>query len=342
MLSSHIEWPDNPSTWGIDQSPFALRAPLRKLRVVIDNDLYKVSESPHTVTPEEILTGLLMHEYISCFRYADEGPPPDVKARKLEGWGEAYEGWVTVDPLDDQLDTRGLVFCQSGAPVFGTAYVDRHRHARSDSTAAYADLPVDVAADKREADVLALQVARGIDADIFVTERSYLYQAKLGHLPVRLLRPRDAIAIVGLYLRSQGIYSVFRNNDINFSMGRNVYFSVGAVELLPAVWRWSGACAQESQVSDNETLSELAGSLIQRMQRTLEARDELHRVLNRAQNNETRTSVLSNLGVLLKTQLLLSACRSGQCPLILLFMWLSTPYEVAGEGIADPSYYRLG
>ncbi|MGH7928694.1 MAG: hypothetical protein ACREQV_12970 [Candidatus Binatia bacterium] len=177
--------------------------------------------------------------------------------------------------------------------------MDRHRRARNETAAAYADFPVDVAADKREADALALQVARGIDADIFVTERPYLYQVKLGQMPIRLLRPREAVAIVGLYLRSQGVYSVFRNNDINFSMGRNVYFTVGAVELLPAIWRWSGACAQESQASDSGTLSELAGSLIQRAQRALEARDELHRVLNRAQNNETRTRVLSNLDIVL-------------------------------------------
>lgn len=328
MLSSHIEWPDNPSISWSDTSPFAPRAPLRKLRVVIDNELYKVAESPLVVTPEEILTGLLMHEYISCFRYADEGPPPEVKARTLEGWGEAYEGWVTVDPPDSQLDTRGLVFFQSDAPMLGTAYVDRDHSARSDTTAAYANVSADVAADKREADVLALQVARGIDADIFVTVRPYLYQAKLGSLAVKLLRPKEAIAIIGLYLRSQGIYTVFRNNDIDFSMGRDVYFSVGAIELLPAIWRWSDACAQESQISGNRALSELAGSLIQRVQRALEARDELHRVLNRAQGNETRTRILSNLDIVL---LLLMAASD-----------ITARVAHYALGLGDKSYHGAG
>jgi hypothetical protein len=130
---------------------------------------------------------------------------------------------------------------------------------------------------------------------IFVTERPYLYQAKFGSLPIKLLRPAEALAIAGLYLRSQGVYSVFRNQDVNFSMGRNVYYSVGAVELLPAVWRWSEACRQESRAIDDETLSALAGSLLHRVRRALEARDELHRVLNRTQDSETRTSVLASL-----------------------------------------------
>lgn len=83
-------------------------------------------------------------------------------------------------------------------------------------------------------------------------------------------------------------------------MGRNVYYSVGAVELLPpAVWRWSDACRQESRATGDETLSELAGSLLHRVRRALEARDELHRVLNRTQDNETRASVLSSLDMVL-------------------------------------------
>lgn len=297
-LGSHVEWPDNPDAWGSDESPFAPRAPLRKLRVVIDNDLYRVPDSPYDLTPEEVLSGLLMHEYVTCYRYADDGPPPGEPIRTVDEWTTAYEGWVVMDPPDDQPDSRGIRFCTPNGITLGTAYVDRQRGARSDAVA-YLDLPEALAADKREADALALQVAYGVDADIFVTDRPYLYRSRHSGSLVKICHPKEALAIVGLYLRSQGVYRPFRTVRVAPKMGRDVYFTVGALELLPAIWRWGGACGQESRATGDDTLSELGGALIARMRRALEARDDLHRVLNRAQSNNTRSTMLANLDVVL-------------------------------------------
>ncbi|OLF05216.1 hypothetical protein BU204_37330 [Actinophytocola xanthii] len=303
MLSAHVEWPRNPDPHDSDESPFAPRPPLRKLRVVIDGELYQVPAELLEVTPEEVLTGLLMHDHVICFRYADNGPPPGTTMYELTDGGRAYEGWVTVDPPNGQPDSRGIVFCTNRRPVRGTAYMDRHRRAR-DEAVAYTDLPAAQAADKREADALALQVALGLDADIFVTERPYLYLSRGRSSRTKVLRPAEALPVVGLYLRSQGVYSVVRNHDKHFPMRRGGYFAVGAMELLPAVWRWSAACDQESVATGEDTLSELAGALVQRVAKALECRDELHRIVNRAKNNDSRSAVLSTLDNVL---LLLSA-----------------------------------
>jgi hypothetical protein len=294
MLSSHVAWPDDPDPHSADESPFAPRAPLRKLRVMIDGDLYRVPTDLLTVTPEEVLTGLLMHEHVTCFRYADNGPPQGTKMYELTDGGRAYEGWVTVDPPDGRPESRGIVFCANRRPVRGTAYMDRRRHAR-DEAVAYTDLAPEIAAAKREADALALQVALGMDADVFVTDRPYLYLSRGRSSRTKVLRAMEALAVVGLYLRSQGVYSVARDNEVHFPMRRGGYFAVGAMELMPAVWRWSAACHQESTASGDARPSELAGALVRRVARALEARDELHRVINQAKTNDTRAAVLSAL-----------------------------------------------
>ena len=54
------------------------------------------------------------------------------------------------------------------------------------------------------------------------------------------------------------------------------YYWVGALEILPAVWRWNKACGQEPAASGDDTLRELGESLVRRVQRVLEARDRFH------------------------------------------------------------------
>ncbi|OLF07986.1 hypothetical protein BLA60_24240 [Actinophytocola xinjiangensis] len=280
MLSSHVEWPDDPDPHSGDESPFAPRAPLRRLRVMIDGDLYRVPAQT-AATVEEVLTGLLGHEHVTCFRYADNGPPPGTRPYELTDGGRAYEGWVTVDPPDGRPESRGIVFCANRRPVRATAYLDRRRHA--DEAVAYLDLAPEVAAARRSADALALRVALGMDADLFVTERPYLYLARGRSSRTKVARPAEALAVVGLYLRGQGVYSV------DPPLPRGDYFAVGAMELMPAVWRWSAACHQSAAAAG------LAGALIARVARALESRDTLHQVINRAKTADTPSAVLSCL-----------------------------------------------
>ena len=68
-----------------------------------------------------------------------------------------------------------------------------------------------VDADRRERDALAADVATAVEADLFITERPYLFGTKRIHVPaVTLCQTPEALAMIGLYLRSQGEFILWR------------------------------------------------------------------------------------------------------------------------------------
>jgi hypothetical protein len=170
------------------------------------------------------------------------------------------------------------------------------------TTTAYRDLDGGAAVDQRARDALAAEVAQAVGADIFITERPYLSetQAAIGQ-GVVICRTAEALALVSLYLRSQGEYVVLPAPDGTggLSMNEGLYYLVGSVELLSQSWLWSHVCAQISQATGDETISELYGSLLRRLQRGLRTRDSLHRACNLLQNNDTARTVLIELDSML-------------------------------------------
>ena len=166
----------------------------------------------------------------------------------------------------------------------------------------YRNLDAEEAADRRERDGLAAETAEAVHADLFITERPYFFgtRAVMAH-GVTMCRPLEALALVGLYLRSQHEFIVWKAADDSGTHGMNegLYYQVGALELLPKAWRWSRTCSQESQVTGNDTLRELQYSLIQRVQRALKTRDSFHRACNLPQNNDTVRTVLTELDSIL-------------------------------------------
>jgi hypothetical protein len=88
-------------------------------------------------------------------------------------------------------------------------------NARGDTgSGAYGDRPPEAAAGQRELDALAAGVAAAIEADLFITERPYLFGTRKIHIPsVTLCRIPEALAMVGLYLRSQGEFVLWRVAD---------------------------------------------------------------------------------------------------------------------------------
>jgi hypothetical protein len=78
-----------------------------------------------------------------------------------------------------------------------------------------------------------------------------------------------------------------------------LYYQIGAVELLPELWRWSAACAQVKSAEDRQTLSGLHGALLQRVQRSLRTRDGFYRVYNLPQKRDAVRTLLVELDALL-------------------------------------------
>ncbi len=111
----------------------------------------------------------------------------------------------------------------------------------------------------------------------------------------------DALRVIGLYLRSQGSFITSRDptGRGTHTMNRGLYYWVGTRELLPSAWRWFSACVQHSMSPGNDSLLLLGQSVLQRVQRALQVRDEVHIALNKPQDNDTADDALSSLDVAL-------------------------------------------
>jgi hypothetical protein len=137
--------------------------------VVTDSDLLAAPDD-HGVTPAALLTGLLTHPYIKLLRYRDEGP-----AAGLASDGKPPRGWACLLPPDGE-ERRSLVYAHdSGGLTYTGVSSSVAARARGDGGAAYGDRPPEAAADQRERDALAADVATAVEADLFITERPYLF-----------------------------------------------------------------------------------------------------------------------------------------------------------------------
>lgn len=275
---------------------FEARPPLRKLVVVSDAGLL-AAPGDHGVTPAALLTGLLTHPYVKLLRYRDEGP-----AEGLGRDGEPPRGWACLLPPDGE-EQRGLVYAydsggwtETGVSSAGAAY------ARGDAGAVYGDRGAEAAADQRERDALAVGVATAVEADLFITERPYLFGERRIHIPsVTLCRVPEALAMVGLYLRSQGEYVLWRAADGSGRLTSNewLYYQIGAVALLPELWRWSGIHVVAPRQGTPDALRGLNGALQLRVVRALRTRDSFHRALNLPQHRDAVRTVLVELDAIL-------------------------------------------
>lgn len=287
------QWPE-VSEHRREQHLYAGRRPFRKMRVMVDFALLEAAPEREAPTDRQLLTELLEHELVSTFRYADDGPPPGI-APEPDG---TFKGWAVVEGPRRE---RGWTVIFSSAPDScerAGAMGNAPDVAESDVGApVYAEMSPQDAGRRRRLDALAAQVAaQALGADLYVTERPYLHAATWDLARgVAVCRPEEALAVLGLYFRAQGVFPVGRNYHFN----RGLFFWVGMRELLREAWKWFNACVQHSSNTHDDGLMVLGGSLLQRVDRALETRDQIHLALNQPQNNDTQDAALSNLDVML-------------------------------------------
>jgi hypothetical protein len=292
-------WPPQTST----QTPlFVGRPAFRKLVVLADAaviDGFDIGEW----SPALLLAGLLSHDFIECYRYSDDGPPPDAKRHRIEPMGEVVPGWAvlsSVDPASNIYGVRvgGLKWLRDSG-IMG----NRTEIAAQDSrTPVYSDMDPKDAGQRRRLDALAAQVAESVHADLFVTDRPYVHAVEwVLAQGVTCFRPDQAFPIVSLYLRAQGEFITYRVADGTATemMNRGLFFWVGTRELLSSAWRWFNACAQYSATQNDDTLLLLGQSVLMRFTRALQMRDQMHIALNQPQDNDIADDALSALDVIL-------------------------------------------
>jgi hypothetical protein len=265
--------------------------------VLADADLLAGPDEA-AMTRAALLTGLLTHPCVKLLRYQDEGP-----GARLAGDEEPPKGWACLLPPDGDQEWRGLVYAHSsGEGAYASVSRQVGAYARDDTgSGAYADRPPGAAADQRERDALAANVATAVGADLFITERPYLFGARKINIPcVTLCRVPDALAMTGLYLRSQGEFVLWRAADGTGGPTANewLFYQIGAVALLPELWRWSGRQAGLPQPA-SDALAGLNSALLLRVVRALRTRDGFHRAFNLPQKRDAVRTLLVELDTIL-------------------------------------------
>ncbi len=287
--SGSATWPETAKGY---PSLFRGRQPYRKLVVLIDNHL--LVDPPHLERSRRAqLAGLLAHPLVEFYRHADAGPP--VGAFRASEGSQVAPGWVT---LGEDGDNPSLVY-EHGEGVRYTGIMGNGVSfaARDVTTSSYRDGGWEQAIASRRADARAVGATEAIHADVFVTDRPYVFEALGGRTNgVTCLTPEAALPLLGLYLRAQGAYAVYGTGPLGPALvrwNRGLLYWVGARQALPAGWRWFSACVQHADGGGDERVLYLGGSVLQRIERALRARDVVHIALNQPQNNDTADEALA-------------------------------------------------
>ncbi len=284
-------WPDGlPGTPGSRFVPvFVPRPGLRKLRVVIDVDLLERLRARHADEAHSLLASLVHHKFITLLRYADHGPPACEIAQNTSNWPGTPNGWVigpTTIPPDDSGGSAWVRYAFDGRGGQIRGFFHGARQAADDSASrVYANGPPDAGATQRAADVIAASCAYAVGADLFITERPYLFAATWDTAGgVLAMRPLDALPLVGLYLRAQEQFTVRQAHGGlggGINMNRGGFYTAATYDLLPSLARWYGACEAHRAAVGGDELVFLAGSIVHRFQRALQDRDRVWFSLNR-------------------------------------------------------------
>ena len=284
-------WPDGlPGTPGSRFVPvFVPRPALRKLRVVIDADLLERLRATNADEADSLLASLVHHKFITLLRYADHGPPADEISQSASNWPGTPTGWVigpTGVPPADSGGSAWVRYALDGPAGQIMGYFHGAQHAADDSASCvYSDRPLDEGAAQRAADVVAASCAYAVGADLFITERPYLFGATWDAAGgVLAFRPLDALPLVGLYLRAQEQFTVrqaYGDLGGGINMNRGGFYTAATYDLLPSLARWYGACEAHSAAVGDDELVFLAGSIVHRFQRALQDRDRVWFSLNR-------------------------------------------------------------
>ncbi len=215
--------------------------PLRPMRVMVDAELLRGGHAGDR-TVAGLLVGFLTCEGIAYRRYSDESPRLGGAWRVTSAGERVPVGWVVTEASHENTDSYSVAWAV-GDHAFRTALAgEPSLFAKHDChTRAYDSLGPEQALARRIADAVAACAARQVTADPYITERPYLHHTKLPTVQgVTVCTPAEALALIGLYLRTQGDFLVWKDPGSKraATFNKGLFYWVGARELLPAGWRW--------------------------------------------------------------------------------------------------------
>ena len=143
-----------------------------------------------------------------------------------------------------------------------------------------------------------MRVGYEIGADIIVTKCPWLLSGEAGISNTNLLSPDNAIALIGIFLRSRRRFELVGSQYTLKSSARAFQWSL-ARALLPSGWRWLSAAYSDTRNGGSPIAGALAGSCITRLARSLRVRDEIHRLRSLPQTGTSEDEILANIDWLL-------------------------------------------
>lgn len=89
----------------------------------------------------------------------------------------------------------------------------------------------------------------------------------------------EAVALLGLFLRVREDFALDLGEGYRYSFGRSRFYLVLTRDLTPSGWRWFSATVDHSEHPQDDRLMMTAQSAMERLERSLRARDRLHEKL---------------------------------------------------------------
>ena len=150
--------------------------------------------------------------------------------------------------------------------------------------------------------LLLMRGAAVIGADIVVSEHlrtlSTPWRQQLAQVGWR--SAGEALALAALLGRTRGSHRWRRLDSRSTEfIPRHGYFAVASRQLLPASWRFTGACRQHFEATHNSLPITLAATVLDRVAQVLAVRDELLSVQQREVSDDTAFDIRRLLDMLL-------------------------------------------
>ena len=161
-------------------------------------------------------------------------------------------------------------------------------------------------------EILEAQSHGALHRDIFITSSAFLLKNKVKLDDLNICTPRDALKIIGLYLRTKGEFewiSHIQGNARYVTSSQNFYHLLSS-GLLPCSWKYLSGIGLHDE---RKTLLSLGWSVLHRYSRALQARDEIGRLFYMPNNSSTEEKMGYHFDYL---TLLLTAVLDAQALII--------------------------
>ncbi|WP_143187172.1 hypothetical protein [Microbacterium sp. AR7-10] len=228
---------------------------------------------------EVVLRELLGSHQISMSLYADEGPPPAVSRRPSDAlWGgDEAIGWTVVKENDDVMVSHKITTATNDSVA---SYGLLH-----DQTFLAKTVLEQEHGSANDAEALLISVAQEVQADLLITEREALLGTRLldaGNCQVSL--PGDALALVALYLRSDGQFILAKVPNVTVTASSTQFHRQVAEVHLPSLTEFVNRA--EGRVSAARLLTVLS-----RARNLFKARDRIALLTSQAATDDIANEI---------------------------------------------------